>query len=281
MSHQLTISQAMACSVNLASGTASLDVELLLCHVLGCERVYLRTWPEKRLSAEQTESFLALYVLRSEGHPIAHLTGTRDFWSLSLKVNAHTLIPRPDTEVLVERALDLPLAERPACSVLDLGTGTGAIALALANERPAWQVCGVDRFPEVVELAKENARLNELEHVTFSCSHWFSELQGQRFSLIVTNPPYIDADDRHLNEGDVRFEPASALVAEEQGMADIRAISQSAPGFLEREGWLLFEHGYQQGESVRKILIDTGYQDVETSRDYGGNERVTQGKWLG
>lgn len=280
MSHQLTISEAMAKSLELTSSSASLDVELLLCHVLDCERAYLRTWPDKSLDQDQTEHFLSLVSQRQKGRPIAHLIGQRDFWTLNLKVNEHTLIPRPDTEVLVERALNLPL-DKSAISVLDLGTGTGAIALALASERPAWQVNGVDRFPKVIELARQNANLNSLPHVEFFCSDWFSAFREQRFSLIVSNPPYIDAKDKHLGEGDVRFEPASALIAEDQGMADIKKITHDAREFLEAGGWLLFEHGYDQAELVRSVLKKAGYQQVETSKDYGGNDRVTQGQWTG
>jgi release factor glutamine methyltransferase len=262
------------------SSSASLDVELLLCHALDCDRVYLRTWPEKTLNQEQSERFNSLFLQRLEGQPIAHLTGTRDFWSLKLNVNSHTLIPRPDTEVLIEKVLDLPLNHQ-SCSVLDLGTGTGAIALAIASEMPHWSVCGVDRFDEVVQLAKENAVKNDLSRVTFLKSDWFSALEGQTYQLIVSNPPYIDANDRHLNEGDVKFEPRSALVAEDKGMADIMKISDLARCFLDHEGWLLFEHGFDQGDIVRKLMLDLGYQRVETFKDYGNNDRVTRGQWIG
>lgn len=280
MSHQLTISKAMAMSSELTtSNSASLDVELLLSYVLQCERVYLRTWPEKLLSQKQTDSFLSLFDKRAAGYPIAHLTGSRDFWSLELKVTPHTLIPRPDTEVLVEKALALSLDPQD-CSVLDLGTGTGAIALALASERPGWKVMGVDRYEEVVGLAKENAQRNNLEQVRFEVSDWFSALNEQRFQLIVSNPPYIDKNDAHLNEGDVRFEPSSALVADDEGLADINRISHDAQCYLDERGWLMFEHGYEQGELVRQILTEAGYQNVETFKDYGNNDRVTQAQFF-
>lgn len=281
MSHQLTISGAMAKASELSSSSSpSLDVELLLCHVLDCERVYLRTWPEKQLTQEQCSRFHLLLSKRIEGRPIAHLTGVKEFWNLCLKVNSHTLIPRPDTEVLVEKVLELSLDERD-CSVLDLGTGTGAIALAIANERPKWKVLGVDRFDEVIKLANENAVSNSLDCVRFLVSDWFSALKGQSFDLIVSNPPYIDEDDVHLSEGDVRFEPVSALVADDQGMSDIKLISSTAKSYLAIDGWLMFEHGFEQGELVRCVLTDAGYQNVETFKDYGGNDRVTQAQWLG
>ena len=280
MSRQLSIAGAMAKSTELIdSSSPLLDVELLLCHILDCDRAYLRTWPEKCLNDQQAESFLSLFSLRGEGRPIAHLVGSRDFWSLKLKVNSHTLVPRPDTEVLVERALRLPLGQQ-SCNVIDLGTGTGAIALAIACERPNWSVCGVDCFDEVVQLARENASLNELPHVVFKQSDWFSQLGSSRYQLIVSNPPYIDKNDKHLEQGDVRFEPATALVAEEQGLADIKKISGDARRYLDEQGWLLFEHGYDQGDAVRDILLDLGYAQVETFKDYGGNDRVTQGQWL-
>ena len=207
---------------------------------------------------------------------MAHLTGVREFWSLPLQVSAATLIPRPDTEVLVEQAL----ARLPGgpCALLDLGTGTGAIALALKSERPDADVWAVDRMPAAAALARTNSAALGLP-IEVRDGSWFAPLSdAPRFAMIVSNPPYIDGADPHLHEGDVRFEPRSALVAEEQGLADIRLIVTQAPAHLVPGGWLLLEHGWDQGEAVRQLLLQQGYVQVETVRDYGDNERVTLGR---
>lgn len=259
------------------------DADVLLCHLLGCRRSYLMTWPERTLDAAQQARLQDWLSRRLNGEPIAHLIGEREFWSLPLKVSPATLIPRPDTEVLVEQAL-ARLPPRPAspdqasCALLDLGTGTGAIALALKSERPDADVWAVDRMPEAAALARANSAALGLP-ITVRDGSWFEPLSGApRFGMIVSNPPYIDGADPHLAEGDVRFEPRSALVADEQGLADIRLIVASAPAHLLPGGWLLLEHGWQQGEAVRQLLLQHGYSQVETVRDYGDNERVTLGR---
>ena len=259
------------------SPTTRLDAELLLAHVLGKSRSYLHTWPEREPEAEQLERYQAAIVRRQAGEPVAYILGQQGFWSLELEVASHTLIPRPDTELLVETVLAL-LPATPA-ALLDLGTGTGAIALALANERPAWRLTGVDRVPEAVALAARNGARLKLANVNFIESHWFSALAGQRYQLIVSNPPYIAADDRHLAEGDVRFEPSSALVAGADGLDDIRLIIQQAPDYLETGGWLLLEHGFDQAEAVRGLLSVRGFSAVESRRDLGGHERISLGRF--
>ena len=259
------------------SPTPRLDAELLLAHVLSKSRSYLHTWPERELETEQLERYQAAIVRRQAGEPVAYILGQQGFWSLELEVASHTLIPRPDTELLVETVLAL-LPAKPA-ALLDLGTGTGAIALALASERPAWRLTGVDRVVEAVALAERNrARLN-LNNASFSESHWFSALTGQRYQLIVSNPPYIAADDRHLAEGDVRFEPSSALVAGADGLDDIRLIIQQAPNYLQAGGWLLLEHGFDQAAAVRELLSARGFSAVESRRDLGGHERISLGRF--
>ncbi|PAV46874.1 protein-(glutamine-N5) methyltransferase, release factor-specific [Pseudomonas sp. HAR-UPW-AIA-41] len=259
------------------SPSARLDAELLLAHVLGKPRSYLRTWPEHEPSAEQVAAFQALLARRRQGEPVAYLLGRQGFWSLQLIVAPHTLIPRPDTELLVETALQLlPAAPLTA---LDLGTGTGAIALALASERPAWRLTGVDRIDEAVALAERNRAALQLDNASFQPSHWFSALGGQRFALIVSNPPYIRSDDQHLSQGDVRFEPASALVAGRDGLTDLREIIAQAPDHLEHGGWLLLEHGYDQAAAVRELLLARGFAQVESRRDLGGHERISLGSW--
>lgn len=261
------------------SPSPRLDAELLLAHALGQSRSYLRTWPEREPSAAQCAAFAALLARRRTGEPVAYLLGRQGFWSLDLEVAPHTLIPRPDTELLVETALTL--GPGGPARVLDLGTGTGAIALALACERPAWQVLGVDRVSEAVQLAERNRARLGLGNARFVESVWFSTLGGERFALIVGNPPYIAAADRHLSEGDVRFEPASALVAGEDGLDDIRRIVAEAPEHLEAGGWLLLEHGYDQAEAVRALFAARGFAAVESRRDLGGHQRITLGQWTG
>ena len=256
--------------------TPRLDLELLLCHVLKKNRSFLFSRPEHELSKNEHDQFNGLMEQRKAGHPIAHLTGIREFWSLELIVEPSTLIPRPDTECLVEQALEK--CDHTPRRVLDLGTGTGAIALALAKERPGWTVTGCDRVPEAVELARKNAHHNQLPKVSFIESHWFSAIQDQTFDLIVSNPPYIIDDDPHLSEGDVRFEPASALTSGPDGLDDIRLISAAAPDHLRDGGWLMMEHGYHQGRQVRQILEDNGFTEVSTMQDLADHDRVSMGR---
>ena len=259
------------------SPTPRLDAELLLAAALGKPRSYLRTWPERELAADQLGLFRSHLQRRRQGEPVAYILGHQGFWSLDLEVAPHTLIPRPDTELLVETALAL-LPATPLAA-LDLGTGTGAIALALASERPGWQVTGVDRVEDAVALAERNRQRLQLDNVRFLHSHWFSALAGQRFGLILSNPPYIRADDRHLDQGDVRFEPSSALVAGADGLDDIRAIIQAAPQYLLAGGWLLLEHGFDQAEAVRELLATAGFSEAHSRRDLGGHERISLGRF--
>ncbi|WP_220813012.1 peptide chain release factor N(5)-glutamine methyltransferase [Pseudomonas paralcaligenes] len=259
------------------SPTARLDAELLLAAALGKPRSYLRTWPEHEPDDAQLATFSAMLERRRAGEPVAYILGHQGFWSLELEVAPHTLIPRPDTELLVETVLQLVPAT--PLRVLDLGTGTGAIALALASERGGWTVTGVDRIAEAVALAERNRQRLKLDNAEFRQSSWFEALAGERFGLIVSNPPYIAAQDRHLAEGDVRFEPLSALVAGADGLDDIRQIIGEAPQHLEVGGWLLLEHGYDQAEAVRALLSDAGFLAVESRRDLGGHERISLGRW--
>ncbi|WP_299022421.1 peptide chain release factor N(5)-glutamine methyltransferase [uncultured Photobacterium sp.] len=262
------------------SESPQLDAAVLLCHVLDKPRSYLLTWPEKTLDSVQMAAFEAVLQRRMVGEPVAYIVGEREFWSLPLKVAPHTLIPRPDTERLVELALEKIPAE--SCSVLDLGTGTGAIALAIASERPDLQVTGIDLRPEAAQLAQNNSQNLQITNTRFLSGSWYSPLTADdRFAVIVSNPPYIDKTDPHLDQGDVRFEPKSALVAEENGLSDIRIISDEGRQFLQLGGWLLMEHGFEQGEAVRNILLELGYSQVSTAQDYAGLDRVTMGCWQG
>lgn len=259
------------------SDSAKRDAEIILGHVLQKPRSWLIAFDDVAVTAEQQGVLAELVARRQQGEPIAYLCGEREFWSLPLAVSPATLIPRPDTEVLVEQALSL-LPATPV-KVLDLGTGTGAIALALGSERPESQFLGVDRIDEAVTLAQRNADRLQIANCRFQRSNWFGDLAATTFQMIVTNPPYIDADDPHLTQGDVNFEPRSALVAEGQGLADLRLIIEQAPQWLAPGGWLLVEHGWQQHLSVQALFVAAGFDSVATRYDYGNNPRVTYGKF--
>ena len=275
-----TLEQAIAAGADLlasSSESAKLDAQVLLLHILQKPHSYLFTWPEHALSDEQQSQFNVFIQRRLKGEPVAHITGLREFWSLSLEVNATTLIPRPDTETLVEQALEIAL---PATAkVLDLGTGTGAIALALGSEMPSWQITAVDRVSDAVALATRNQQRLAINNVHVKQSNWFSELHGEKFNLIVTNPPYIESSDIHLNQGDVRFEPLSALVADDCGMSDIKQIITQSRDYLSSNGYLLIEHGFEQGEAVRHFFEKMAFVNIKTVKDLGNNDRVTLALW--
>lgn len=280
--NKITVAQCLQRAVELESlsDSARLDIELLLCHILQKNRTYLFTWPDKILSQEQADNFLQCLNRRKSGEPIAHILGQREFWSLPLSVNNSTLIPRPDTESLVETVLEL-FADDSSSQVrrcLDLGTGTGAIVLALASEKPQWNLLGVDVSVDAVALAEKNRAALGFAHVQIKQSNWFESIPAQTFDVIVSNPPYIDPQDPHLTQGDVRFEPLSALIADNNGLADIELIIQQSWDYLCAQGWLLLEHGYDQGAIVRDLLRARGFVQIETRRDLGGNERVSIGR---
>jgi release factor glutamine methyltransferase len=255
-------------------GLDRVDVQILLCTALQKPRTYLLAWPERMLTEPQKQLYQGWLARRLRGEPIAYIVGEREFWSLPLKTNASTLIPRPDTEILVETVL---AHFGPAPTVcLDLGTGTGAIALALKSERPGWLISGIDRQPHAVELAQENAVTLGLT-VEFRVGDWCADVAPGSVDLLVSNPPYIDADDPHLRLGDVRFEPAGALVAERGGLSEFEKIVEQASVCLTLGGALFFEHGWQQAAPVRAMLAVGGFSRVETVTDYGGNERVSLG----
>ncbi|OQR33718.1 protein-(glutamine-N5) methyltransferase, release factor-specific [Pseudomonas sp. Bc-h] len=259
------------------SPTARLDVELLLAAALGKPRSFLHTWPERIVSTEAAQAFEGYLKRRRTGEPVAYILGQQGFWNIDLEVATHTLIPRPETEMLVETALELVPGAIPH-RLLDLGTGTGAIALSLAKDRPQWTVTAVDRVEEAVELAERNRQRLHLNNARVLQSHWFSAVEGQRFDVILSNPPYIASSDPHLVEGDVRFEPSSALVSGADGLDDLRLIVSQAPAHLEAGGWLLLEHGYDQGPAVRELLNRHGFEQIQTRRDLGDHERITFGR---
>lgn len=254
------------------------DAEILLGFVTGRTRTFLMAFCETELTAEQLAELEVLLKRREAGEPIAYITGIKEFWSLKFNVSAATLIPRPDTEKLVELALEhLP---KSPCEVLDLGTGTGAITIAMATERPDCLFTAVEKNDEAFELAQKNAVQIGVNNVYFLLGNWYKPIKGRKFSMIVSNPPYIEPTDIHLSQGDVRYEPRSALVSEDDGLSDIKIIVNGATKHLNQYGWLLIEHGYRQGEIVRTIFKQHGFQLVETHTDYSGNERVTIGRWF-
>ncbi|WP_116368545.1 peptide chain release factor N(5)-glutamine methyltransferase [Parahaliea mediterranea] len=271
-----SVRDLLALGADLPTESPARDAEVLLCHCLQRDRTWLYTWPEKPVDAANEQRFRALLARRRQGEPVAHLTGQRDFWTLSLAVTPDTLIPRPDTETLVSWALELPLQEQ--ARVLDLGTGSGAIALALASERAGWQVTATDASAAALAVAQRNIAHCCPGRVRTLQGSWFAPLAGERFDLIVSNPPYIEAADAHLASGDVRFEPRSALVAGASGLDDLQAIISGAPAHLAPGAYLLLEHGYRQGEAVRNLLTQAGFEAVATRRDLGGNERVSGGR---
>ena len=290
MNYKEWLAQAIADLVQKnPTENTKIDAFVLLQHATGKSRTQILAFDDTEIDEKVRLKLTALLDRRLKGEPIAYILGEKEFWSLPLNVSKGTLIPRPDTEILVEKALQITLEKLqespPHFRILDLGTGTGAIALALASELSSicqkqpisLEIIGVDLMPDVVALAQSNAERNKL-NVQFLQSRWFENITGQ-FDLIVSNPPYIDAQDEHLRQGDVRFEPLSALVANDAGYADLRHIIELAPSYLNSNGVLLLEHGWQQGEKVRSIFQENHWEMVETVRDYGDNERVTLGFW--
>jgi len=268
----------------LASATARLnssgsdsplaDAEILLAHALDKPRSHLRAWPDRTPPEADRSAFARLVDKREAGHPVAYLVGSREFWSLRLRVTPATLIPRPDTETLVEAAL-ARLATGDRGAVADLGTGSGAIALAIASERPDLRVVATDASAEALAVAQDNAHTLKIGNVRFVRGDWCDALQGERYQLIASNPPYIREGDRHLDVGDLRFEPHAALIADGDGLADIRAIAAGATHALIPGGYLLLEHGFEQAAAVVRILRDNGYIDIESLPDLNGHLRVT------
>lgn len=260
----------------ISSDTPRLDAEILLAHVLGQSRSYLFAWPERCPDPEQVARYRELIARRQQGQPVAYLVGEREFWSLPLMVTPDVLIPRPETELLVELALQMLTQE--TARILELGTGSGAISLALASERPDWQIHATDISANALTIAQSNAQAHQCEHITFLQGDWYAALDDHAdFDLIISNPPYIPFEDPHLDQGDLRFEPTSALIADNHGLADIEQIARGALERLGDGGWLLLEHGYQQGEAVRHILIEMGFSRVESRVDLAGHERATLG----
>lgn len=262
------------------SESPRLDAELLLAFVLQVPRSYLFAHPEERPGKEAFAIYRNLVGRRKSGEPVPYITGHREFWSLDLIVNRHTLIPRPDTETLVLKALEL-MRNRTALDVLDLGTGSGAIALALARERAGDNVVGTDKSAEALGVARYNAQRLGIGNVEFVHGDWFAPVTGRRFDMIVSNPPYVAESDPHLARPDIRYEPSGALVAGKDGLDNLGHIVETAPAHLRPGGWILVEHGERQGKSVRGLLASAGFGRVETAKDLAGRARVTYGQARG
>jgi len=268
-----------------SSDTPALDSEIILLYVLNklsdkksYNRAFLRTWPEYELNSRQLQLFQSCLKKRLDGIPIAYITGQKEFWSMELEVNESTLIPRPDTEILVETALKHIPINQP-WNVLDLGTGSGAIALAIAKERPHCDVVAMDFSLPALQTAQRNAQKLAIENVYFYCGSWMSALPDSYFHLIVSNPPYIVANDPHLQLGDVRFEPASALASGPDGLDDIQTIISQTPEHLVNEGYLFIEHGYDQAKAIQYLLESNHYRNIQQARDLAGIIRVSGGKY--
>jgi release factor glutamine methyltransferase len=278
-SNSRTLSSALrAAAAALPGAEARADAELLLAHALDRPRAWLYAHGDDALEPETAARFEALLQARRRGEPIAYLTGRREFWSMALEVGPAVLVPRPETELLVELALQRLPEEAPA-RVLDLGTGSGAIALALARERPRAELTAVDASAPALAIAQRNAARLGVSNLRLLRSDWYSALAGERFALIVANPPYLADDDPHLREGDLRFEPALALSCGPCGDEALQAIARGAGAHLLDGAWLLCEHGLEQGEAARSILAQAGFGDVQSWRDLEYRERVSGGCW--
>lgn len=261
-----------------SSDSAHLDAEVILCHVLDKPRSHLRAWPEKQLAEQHQTEFSTLIKQRHQGMPVAYITGTKEFWSRDFKVNSDVLIPRPDTELLIELSLNI-LLDIPRAHIVDLGTGSGIIAITLAAERPDIKVIAADLSFAALNIAKQNSAMHQTKSVQFIHSSWFDNIPASKFDLVISNPPYIDGKDPHLSQGDVRFEPNSALIADNLGLKDINDIADHSRHYLNDKGTLLIEHGYDQEVSVQAIFNSFGYQQIKTHHDLSGNPRVTTAQW--
>jgi release factor glutamine methyltransferase len=280
MSENLTTRHLLSSAIsNLAatSGTPELDAEILLAHALGSHRARLKSHTHEERSAVERAAYAGLIKRRAAGEPVAYIVGYKEFWSLRFSVTAAVLVPRPETELLVERALALSAAA--TLRVLDLGTGAGAIALALAHERPHWQIAATDISAPALAVAMSNAAALKLSQVEFLCGPWFEPLVGRRFELIISNPPYVAANDPELLRGDLSHEPRSALTPGDDALAALRNIIRGAPAHLARGGWLLLEHGTTQAAQVARELVVRGFRHVRSQRDLAGHERMTEAQW--
>jgi len=258
-----------------SSDTWRLDTEILLAAILGCQREYLYTWPERLLSAKQQDEFHRALQRRKQGEPIAYITGCKAFWDFELTVSPDVLIPRPETELIVEVALEILTDRSTRMHIADLGTGSGAIALALARQSQSWRITATDISAAALAMAQHNAGRLQLENIEFQLTSWCEGLAQHHYDLIVCNPPYVAGGDKHLSQGDVRFEPIRALLAVDNGLKDIKQIAGASTVCLKQDAWLLVEHGYDQGAAVADILRNNGFSNISCRVDLAGLDRMT------
>jgi len=272
---------SIAAALRLAGQThrlPPLEAQVLLAHVLQCPRSHLYAWPEQHLSDDQQADFLTLIERRNQGEPVAYLTGHREFWSLPLRVTPDTLIPRPETELLVECALAL-LKQRETATVVDLGTGSGAIAAAIASEHPQARLVATDISAAALAVAESNFQTLQLHNIELRQGSWMASLKaGERYDLILSNPPYVAEGDPHLQQDGLPWEPVTALTSGPDGLGDIRQLIRGAPPHLKPNGWLIIEHGLDQGSTVRQLFSQVGYRAISTHQDLGLRDRLTKGK---
>jgi len=274
----ITVTELLQKAEQIINGSESarLDTEILFCEVMQFNRSRIYSHPEQLVPDDKSTLFQSLIEQRQQGRPIAHLTGKKEFWSLELAINKDTLIPRPETELLVETALQM-IPEDAAFNILDLGTGSGAIAIAIASERPDCNIIATDINTNALTMAKKNAATHQLENIQFYLSNWYQNIPPQEFDLIVSNPPYIRQDDEHLSQGDVRFESKLALVAGADGMQAINIILENAKNYLASDACLLIEHGYDQKQLVHEAFLKHDFKQLKTFQDFSGQDRITMG----
>jgi len=282
VSHQKWLKQATE-AFSQISETAALDARVLLCHCLKKPLSYVLAWPERTIENEIHAQLESLKQRRLTGEPLAYIIGEREFWSMNFEVTPAVLIPRPETELLVEWAIDTinnaTHDDNKVNNILELGTGSGAIAVALAKELPELQIYATDISESALEIAKKNAATNGCETIIFRKGHWFEAIGNEKFQLIVSNPPYVAVGDPHLQEGDLPYEPIGALVADEKGLSDIQYLVSNAKDYLHANGWLGLEHGFDQAESVRQMMLQQGYHNIQTIKDFAGIDRLSICQW--
>ncbi len=278
----ISLQQALADadSLKTVSESYQLDAELLLSHVIEKPREYLKAHSEDEVSEEHYTQFQALIARRQKGEPVAYLVGHKAFWDFDLQVNESVLIPRPETEVLVELCLTKLENSATSLRIADLGTGSGAIAIALARANTDWQVHAVELSKPALVVAQSNAKSLAVNNIEFHLGSWCDGLPGEKFDLIVANPPYVEPGDKHLQQDGLPFEPTLAQVAEDSGFAAQNKIMHGAINYLKKDAWLLMEHGYNQQQQLLKNLVELGFGEVEGHKDYAGVERVVQGRWI-
>jgi release factor glutamine methyltransferase len=278
----MTISNALSLAAKQfsQSPTPRLDAEVLLAHALNVARSYLHAWPERALSADEEQAYYALVERKRRGEPIAYITGSREFWSRDFIVSKDTLIPRPETEVLVEKILEKFQTHTGVLSVADLGTGCGAIALTIALEKPLWQVAATELSDTAMAVAKSNAERHHVKNVSFYLGDWCAALPRLRFDAIMANPPYIAKGDSELNQDVIEFEPHAAIFADEAGLKALRQIVFQAKNHLKSGGYLMVEQGYSQAQAVREIFLNAGYTEIEMHKDFSGQDRMTAARFF-